>query len=566
MRECLTDNLIKLYLNGNCSDDQRILVENHITECENCRKRLENLRACLVELTADDMTLSDVDQTLSMPPVSACDGNMADITRTLETMTDGYEILGEMPRGGQAAVFRAIQKSTKRVVAVKLLLQGNNAPKIARYRFEKEIELAASLRHPNIVTVFDSGISQGQYFYAMEYIEGMPLDSYVSQHQLSVRETMTLISQVISGVSYAHQKGVIHRDLKPGNILVDKDGVPHILDFGLAKVLDNDTVSYEGSVMMSMEGQVLGTLAYMAPEQAGGKVGDIDVRTDVYSLGVILYKLLTQQFPYEITGSMLEIIKNIQTVEPERLSKVTKVNSEVEIIILKALDKEPQYRYQSSSELLNDIENWLKGYPILAKADNSLYLLYKLVRRHKYTATVIILLMIIIVSFGSFSFYWYLEADHALEQTQTMIESRSKQLEFNRDISRKMSLNFLILALRKNDIDEALQYQRLYEMDFDNGSEVKDLAALLLSNQTTAVIELLLNVKFSGNDRWISDFIMAELLIDDGQTDKALEYSKRSYEYVKEANDISYKWLAELVESQYFLFTKKVAGEKDESE
>ena len=212
MKKCVSDNMLKLFLAHECSVEQREEIEQHLKECEICQKRLHDLRASEKVVSANDETISvdGGDRTLSMPPVSATGKTFYDVTATLETMSDGYEILGELPRGGQAAVFKAVQKATKRVVAVKVLLQGGDAPKIARFRFEKEIELAANLRHPNIVTIYDSGIAQGQYYYAMEFISGVPLDNYVRDKKLSVRETMELFSQVASGVSYAHQKGVIH--------------------------------------------------------------------------------------------------------------------------------------------------------------------------------------------------------------------------------------------------------------------------------------------------------------------------------------------------------------------
>jgi hypothetical protein len=191
MDRCISDNLLNVFLAHQCSDQQREEIERHLKECETCRKRLHALRISEKKVSPEDATIS-IDggaQTLSMPPVSATQKTFYDVTATLETMSDGYEIVGELPRGGQAAVFKAIQKATRRVVAVKVLLQGGDAPKIARFRFEREIELAASLRHPNIVTIYDSGIAQGQYYYAMEFIQGIPLDDYVKKNQcLPVRQ------------------------------------------------------------------------------------------------------------------------------------------------------------------------------------------------------------------------------------------------------------------------------------------------------------------------------------------------------------------------------------------
>ena len=240
----------------------------------------------------------------------------------VESLTDRYTLLQPLPRGGQAVVYKAVQKSTHRTVVLKVLPQGTHASKRARYRFEREIEVAASLQHPNIVTVFDSGITEGKYFYAMEYIEGLPLDDYIRSKELSQNDIMSLFEKVSSATAYAHRHGIIHRDLKPGNILVDPAGQPHILDFGLAKVVDSVQDSFEGSIMTSMDGELLGTLAFMSPEQTEGKSGGIDVRTDVYSIGIMLYQAFTKVFPYPISGSLLEVLQNIQEMEPEKPSKV----------------------------------------------------------------------------------------------------------------------------------------------------------------------------------------------------------------------------------------------------
>ena len=203
---------------------------------------------------------------------------------TLPTLED-YRIIGPLAVGGMGTVWRAEQLKMHRVVALKLLSPAFYGSKEGRDRFDREIHLTARLEHPNIARVYDSGLRQGVYFYAMELVDGIPLDEYVQNNRLPTRQVLELMRLICSAVQHAHQLGIIHRDLKPGNLLVTADGQPRVLDFGLAKDVEGDGIGDSTIV-----GAVAGTPAYMSPEQAAGLA--TDTRTDVYSLGVILYRLL----------------------------------------------------------------------------------------------------------------------------------------------------------------------------------------------------------------------------------------------------------------------------------
>lgn len=327
---CTSEKLIDRYVSGNCTPDERQKIKKHLTECDSCKRKAESMRPTMDGPARSDQDLypteSVSDRTESMPEVSTMAQGGGNFTAQANPTIDGYDILEHLPRGGQAVVYKALQKATKRNVAVKVLLQGPDRSPQARYRFEREIDLAASLKHPNIVTIYDSGNSNGQYYYIMEYINGQTLEKYVETKHLTPRQIMILFNKVCSAVAYAHQRGVMHRDLKPGNILVDDDGEPHILDFGLAKLVDGSEQDEE-SVMTSIAGQVIGTLAFMSPEQAAGQTDAIDIRTDVYSIGMILYKVMTGQFPYDITGAMLATLQNIQLNEPIRPSSITRIRA-----------------------------------------------------------------------------------------------------------------------------------------------------------------------------------------------------------------------------------------------
>ncbi|MBG84171.1 MAG: hypothetical protein CMJ40_06435 [Phycisphaerae bacterium] len=303
-------------------------------------------------------------------------------------MVPGYRVLGELYRGGQGTVFRAIQERTKRTVALKVMHGGGAAPERNRARFAREVELIASMRHPNIVTVYDGGeFENGGFYIAMEFIRGVPLvradmmDRNLNNQSITelVRTKLTQMAKICDAVQYAHLRGIIHRDLKPGNILIDRNGEPKVLDFGVAKVLgDNDVVD------QTLTGEFVGTFAYASPEQVSGTNDQIDTRCDIYSLGVVLYEMLTGRFPYEISGPVSETIQNIIQAEPSPPSRLIKgLDADLDAIIATALAKDPDRRYQSAGSLAADIRRYLAGEPIEARRDSTAYLLSKLARRHR---------------------------------------------------------------------------------------------------------------------------------------------------------------------------------------
>ena len=365
----------------------------------------------------------------------------------------GYEIVAELRRGGQGVVYRAIQRSTKRDVAIKVMLEGPFASPESQRRFEREIELIGSLRHPSIVPIFDSGEVDGWFYYVMEYIPGEPLGQHVAANQFSVDQTLQLFKKICDAVDYAHQKGVIHRDLKPSNILIDDSGEPHVLDFGLAKLSkaeDGDS----RSLLASATGQVMGTLSYMSPEQAAGQTDLVDMRSDVYALGVILYELLTGQLPYELPGPMAEKLSTIQNSVPQRPSAVChRVTDEIDTIVLKAMSKDKERRYYAAGPLGQDIQRYLQGEPIEAKRDSALYVVRKLIRRYKVRVAAAIVLMSVITAALVVSLTFWRLAEKRLDEATTAQNDVQTKANENEQLVKQLKLTSYAVDIRQAQID-----------------------------------------------------------------------------------------------------------------
>ena len=445
-------------------------------------------------------------------------------------MFEGYQIIEELPRGGQAVVYKAVHTATKTHVAIKVLLPTLLASARARYYFEREAELIASLEHPNIISIRDSGIIHGQYYFVMQFIEGQPLNRYARTENLSFRERIELFKKVCSAVSYAHQQGIIHRDLKFANILVDKRGEPHILDFGIAKAIGLSERDKDKAVV-TMTGQWAGSLSTMSPEQAAGLPNLIDVRTDVYSLGVILYFLLTGQYPYDVTGSTLDVLQNIQKAEPARPRQINrKFDPDVETILLAALAKDPTSRYQSAADLLSDIENWLQGRPIRVRSISTMYLLRKIIARHRYTSTVVALLILIFLGFSFVAFDLYITAKKAQKESETTANHWSEEAARQSLMSRQMTFNFFLLAWQTG---RDKQVQIAFSCLSRSSKEYK-AAEFLLNPAGLDKKEPAFRQALSDQYSWFVYFIVGEYQLKTGNHKAALEAFQHSYEAIQQ--------------------------------
>jgi serine/threonine protein kinase/Tfp pilus assembly protein PilF len=300
---------------------------------------------------------------------------------------EGYDLIKEIGRGGMGVVYQALQASTKRIVALKVMLAGPFASSSGRRRFDREVELAARLQHRSIVRVLEGGRVAQQPYYAMDYVDGVPLNRHLATSSIQVRTTLALFAELCEAIEYAHGHGVVHRDLKPANVLIDNEGMPHILDFGLAKATDQADNEEGPTTCISLPGQVVGTLFYLSPEQAAGTPQEIDSRTDVYTLGVMLFEALTGSLPFDIAGRPSRVIQRILEDPPIRPTSLSDlVDAELETIVLKALEKDQARRYQSAKELAEDIRRYLEGEPVLARRPSSLYVLRKKFAKHRLAA------------------------------------------------------------------------------------------------------------------------------------------------------------------------------------
>jgi serine/threonine protein kinase/Tfp pilus assembly protein PilF len=359
----------------------------------------ETLKQDLLSLLAQAETGADF---LELPAIEIAT-RMVDGARPTPAAIGRYRVVRLLGEGGMGAVYEAEQDQPRRTVALKVIRPGFATAETLR-RFQQELQALGRLQHPGIAQIYEASTADTgfgpQPFFAMELIRGRPLHEYTAAHRLSTRERLDLMARVCDAVQHAHQRGVIHRDLKPGNILVDETGQPKILDFGVARVTDSD-----GQMTRQTDlGQLVGTLAYMSPEQMLGDPLAVDIRSDVYALGVILYELLAGKLPHDVDRKPVhEAVEAIRDEEPATLGSIDRsYRGDIATIVAKAMEKDKARRYASAAALGEDIRRHLADEPIKARPANATYHLQKFARRHKafVSGAAVVLLVLAVGAFG----------------------------------------------------------------------------------------------------------------------------------------------------------------------
>ena len=331
-----------------------------------------------------------------------------------------FELIEPIARGGMGAVYRARQVSLNRTVALKLISAAEAAAPDFLERFRTEAEAAASLEHPHIVSVHGFGEHDGEYFLAMQLIAGGSL-SRRAEKVFAPARAARLIATIARAVHHAHQRGILHRDIKPGNILLDEAGEPHLVDFGLAKLVARDSAITRTSA-------VLGTPSYMSPEQAAGRAREITTAADVYGLGAVLYDLLTGEPPFA-GGTTLETVRAVVEREPRRPSLLNPaIDRDLETICLKCLEKEPARRYGSADALADDLDRWVRREPILARPVSAMERIGKWVRRHQARAAMIALGIVMLAGVAIFSTWMNVRLSSAQRTIAQQGETRRAEL------------------------------------------------------------------------------------------------------------------------------------------
>jgi eukaryotic-like serine/threonine-protein kinase len=421
-----TADILQAYSVCKLDDATAEAVREHLTDCPDCQRQVTEMAALgsaapaapPVEATAaDDGIVSSssspvMSSTGHVDATSDASGGADDLSLPSGTRVGyfgDYELLKVLGEGGMGIVYKARQLSLNRPVAVKMF-KASRFPSAGEVRrFQNESEAVARLDHPNIVPVFEVGQYEDQHYFSMKLVAGESLDKRPKDYLSNPRRAAALVATIAGAVHHAHQRGILHRDLKPANILIDSEGQPHVTDFGLAKRVEGDSE-------LTQSGAILGTPAYMAPEQASGKRGAVTTSTDVYGLGAILYALLTGRAPFGGTA-VLDVLEQVRERTPDSPRTLNpQVPPDLEVICLKCLAKDPRHRYASADALAEDLKRWLAGEPIAARPVGSVARFWMWTRRNPVVAGAAGLVAVAVVAVAVLSLLYAREQNRRLSE------------------------------------------------------------------------------------------------------------------------------------------------------
>jgi serine/threonine protein kinase len=491
---CLSPETFRQFLANELAAELETFVLAHLETCPHCQElcdsvvrsdHLADVRSKLVHLNREKEPtavvalrheLYGIDDTVSRAGESDTQNVPAVAAGELPRSFGGYELLEEIARGGMGLVYKARQTRLDRIVAVKMILAGEFASADGIRRFVTEAQAAANLDHPHIVPIYEVGEHEGRHFYSMGYVEGQSLSNSLSRGPLPPHKAAKLMRKIALAIAYAHAHGVIHRDLKPQNVLLDSAGEPRVTDFGLAKRLERDSE-------LTSTGQLLGTPSYMPPEQARGDSAAIGPHSDIYGLGAILYCLLIGRPPFQ-AASLIETLKQVHERDPLPPRQLnSNIPRDLETIALKCLEKCPGHRYDTAQALADELDRYLQHRPILARPITRPERAWRWCKRNRVVAGLSAIATALVIGVATVS-----TAAH-FREASLLVDLSHKTTDLNRALENQKHLTTEAVNARKDETKAKEDAQKAQLAERDAAQRLKQLQDLLTQRGEAAAIQ-----------------------------------------------------------------------------